>query len=49
MSDGRDRLQIMNEFQAAQRKRLEEPAADIGLEPFCAMVHLLAPVITDGQ
>ncbi|KAG0632106.1 hypothetical protein M758_1G304300 [Ceratodon purpureus] len=32
-------IQIMNEFQAAQRKRLEEPAADIGLEPFCAMVN----------
>lgn len=36
----KDRLQIMNEFQAAQRKRLEEPAADVGLEPFCAMVCL---------
>ncbi|KAG0583897.1 hypothetical protein KC19_3G169800 [Ceratodon purpureus] len=28
----------MNEFQAAQRKRLEEPAADIGSEPFCAIM-----------
>jgi exocyst complex component 3 len=28
----------MNEFQAAERHQLEEPAADIGLEPLCAMV-----------
>jgi exocyst complex component 3 len=28
----------MNEFQGAERRRLEEPAADIGLEPLCAMV-----------
>jgi exocyst complex component 3 len=29
----------MNEFQAAERHQLEEPAADIGLEPLCAMVN----------
>ena len=28
----------MNDFQAAERKRLEEPASEIGLEPLCAMV-----------
>lgn len=31
----------MIDFQAAQKKRLEEPASDIGLEPLCAMVHLI--------
>lgn len=28
----------MIDFQAAERRRLEEPASDIGLEPLCAMV-----------
>lgn len=28
----------MIDFQAAERKRFEEPASDIGLEPLCAMV-----------
>lgn len=28
----------MIDFQAAERKRLEEPASEIGLEPLCAMV-----------
>ncbi|CAK9200944.1 unnamed protein product [Sphagnum troendelagicum] len=32
-------IQVMNEFQAAERHQLEEPAADIGLEPLCAMVN----------
>jgi hypothetical protein len=31
-------LQVMIDFQAAERKRLEEPASEIGLEPLCAMV-----------
>lgn len=30
--------QVMIDFQAAEKKRLEEPASDIGLEPLCAMV-----------
>ena len=30
----------MIDFQAAERKRLEEPASEIGLEPLCAMVRL---------
>ncbi|KAG2665417.1 hypothetical protein I3760_15G007100 [Carya illinoinensis] len=32
-------IQVMNDFQAAERKRLEEPASDIGLEPLCAMIN----------
>ena len=28
----------MIDFQAAERKRLEEPASEIGLEPLCAVV-----------
>lgn len=28
----------MIDFQAAEKKRLEEPASEIGLEPICAMV-----------
>ena len=32
-------LQIMIDFQAAERKRFEEPASEIGLEPLCAMVY----------
>ena len=31
-------LQVMIDFQAAERKRLEEPASEVGLEPLCAMV-----------
>lgn len=31
-------LQVMIDFQAAEKKRLEEPASEIGLEPLCAMV-----------
>ncbi|KAL8256602.1 hypothetical protein R6Q59_031669 [Mikania micrantha] len=30
--------QVMIDFQAAVKKRLEEPASEIGLEPLCAMV-----------
>uniref|UniRef100_A0A6N2M8W4 Uncharacterized protein n=1 Tax=Salix viminalis TaxID=40686 RepID=A0A6N2M8W4_SALVM len=30
---------VMIDFQAAERKRLEEPASEIGLEPLCAMVN----------
>lgn len=30
--------QVMIDFQGAERKRLEEPASEIGLEPLCAMV-----------
>ncbi|KAJ6291506.1 hypothetical protein OIU76_023559 [Salix suchowensis] len=32
-------VQVMIDFQAAERKRLEEPASEIGLEPLCAMVN----------
>uniref|UniRef100_A0A9I9DL06 Exocyst complex component SEC6 n=1 Tax=Cucumis melo TaxID=3656 RepID=A0A9I9DL06_CUCME len=31
-------IQVMIDFQAAERKRLEEPASEIGLEPLCAMI-----------
>lgn len=37
-------FQVMIDFQAAQKKRLEEPASDIGLEPLCAMVSLIINV-----
>ncbi|KAF9661699.1 hypothetical protein SADUNF_Sadunf19G0095700 [Salix dunnii] len=30
---------VMIDFQAAERKRLEEPASEIGLEPLCAMIN----------
>ncbi|KAL6970866.1 SNARE-binding exocyst subunit S6 [Sarracenia purpurea var. burkii] len=32
-------LQVMIDFQAAERKRFEEPASEIGLEPLCAMIN----------
>ncbi|KAJ6422065.1 hypothetical protein OIU84_027078 [Salix udensis] len=32
-------VKVMIDFQAAERKRLEEPASEIGLEPLCAMVN----------
>lgn len=32
-------IQVMVDFQAAERQRLEEPVAEIGLEPLCAMVN----------
>ncbi|KAF7144185.1 hypothetical protein RHSIM_Rhsim05G0166700 [Rhododendron simsii] len=32
-------LRVMIDFQAAERKRLEEPASEIGLEPLCAMIN----------
>ncbi|XP_042514334.1 exocyst complex component SEC6 [Macadamia integrifolia] len=32
-------IQVMIDFQAAERKRLEEPATEIGLEPICAMIN----------
>uniref|UniRef100_A0A7N0TUC4 Exocyst complex component Sec6 n=1 Tax=Kalanchoe fedtschenkoi TaxID=63787 RepID=A0A7N0TUC4_KALFE len=32
-------IQVMIDFQAAERKRFEEPASDIGLEPLCAMIN----------
>ncbi|XP_065627880.1 exocyst complex component SEC6 [Quercus suber] len=32
-------IQIMIDFQAAERKRLEEPASEVGLEPLCAMIN----------
>ncbi|XP_028109735.1 exocyst complex component SEC6 isoform X1 [Camellia sinensis] len=32
-------IQVMIDFQAAERKRLEEPASEIGLEPLCAMIN----------
>ncbi|XP_019192346.1 PREDICTED: exocyst complex component SEC6-like isoform X1 [Ipomoea nil] len=32
-------IQVMSDFQGAERKRLEEPAAEIGLEPLCAMIN----------
>jgi len=31
----------MIDFQAAEKKRLEEPASEIGLEPLCAMVSVI--------
>nr|VDD64188.1 unnamed protein product [Brassica oleracea] len=31
--------QVMIDFQAAERKRVAEPASDIGLEPLCAMIN----------
>ncbi|KAG5380837.1 hypothetical protein IGI04_028679 [Brassica rapa subsp. trilocularis] len=30
---------VMIDFQAAERKRVAEPASDIGLEPLCAMIN----------
>ncbi|CAH2066807.1 unnamed protein product [Thlaspi arvense] len=30
---------VMIDFQAAEKKRVEEPASDIGLEPLCAMIN----------
>ncbi|KAF9612489.1 hypothetical protein IFM89_000411 [Coptis chinensis] len=40
-------IQVMNDFQAAERRRLTEPASDIGLEPLCALeaVHQTVSVI----
>ncbi|KAL5180906.1 Exocyst complex component SEC6 [Glycine soja] len=32
-------IQVMIDFQAAEKKRLEEPASEIGLEPLCAMIN----------
>ncbi|GLJ11406.1 hypothetical protein SUGI_0166340 [Cryptomeria japonica] len=32
-------IQVMVDFQAAERQRLEEPVAEIGLEPLCAIVN----------
>uniref|UniRef100_A0A2P2KJZ0 Exocyst complex component SEC6-like n=1 Tax=Rhizophora mucronata TaxID=61149 RepID=A0A2P2KJZ0_RHIMU len=32
-------IQVMIDFQAAERKRLGEPASEIGLEPLCAMIN----------
>ncbi|CAM8878167.1 unnamed protein product [Rhodiola kirilowii] len=32
-------IQVMIDFQAAEKKRFEEPASDIGLEPLCAMIN----------
>ncbi|XP_042416077.1 exocyst complex component SEC6-like [Zingiber officinale] len=32
-------IQVMLDFQAAERHRLEEPASEIGLEPICAMIN----------
>ncbi|PSS31680.1 Exocyst complex component like [Actinidia chinensis var. chinensis] len=32
-------IQVMIDFQAAERKRLEEPASEIGLEPLCALIN----------
>ncbi|WOG91593.1 hypothetical protein DCAR_0310842 [Daucus carota subsp. sativus] len=32
-------IEVLDDFQAAQRKRLEEPASEIGLEPLCAMIN----------
>ncbi|XP_073226473.1 exocyst complex component SEC6 isoform X2 [Cicer arietinum] len=32
-------IQVMIDFQAAEKKRLGEPASEIGLEPLCAMVN----------
>ncbi|XP_027149986.1 exocyst complex component SEC6 [Coffea eugenioides] len=32
-------IQVMIDFQAAERQRLEEPASEIGLEPLCAVIN----------
>ncbi|KAI5391620.1 SNARE-binding exocyst subunit S6 [Lathyrus oleraceus] len=32
-------IQVMIDFQAAEKKRLQEPASEIGLEPLCAMIN----------
>ncbi|KAL0800789.1 hypothetical protein Bca101_055964 [Brassica carinata] len=32
-------IQVMIDFQAAEKKRVGEPASDIGLEPLCAMIN----------
>ncbi|XP_019175325.1 PREDICTED: exocyst complex component SEC6 isoform X2 [Ipomoea nil] len=32
-------IQVMIDFQGAERKRLEEPASEIGLEPLCAVIN----------
>ncbi|XP_054795564.1 exocyst complex component SEC6 [Prosopis cineraria] len=32
-------IQVMIDFQAAEKKGLEEPASEIGLEPLCAMIN----------
>lgn len=32
-------IQVMIDFQAAEKKRLEEPASEIGLESICAMIN----------
>ncbi|KAL9665025.1 hypothetical protein QQ045_020434 [Rhodiola kirilowii] len=32
-------IQVMIDFQAAEKKRFEEPASEIGLEPLCAMIN----------
>lgn len=32
-------IQVMIDFQAAERQRFEEPASEIGLEPLCAMIN----------
>lgn len=32
-------IQVMIDFQAAERQRLEEPASDIGLESLCALIN----------
>ncbi|GLU06868.1 hypothetical protein SLE2022_238570 [Rubroshorea leprosula] len=32
-------IQVMIDFQAAERQRLQEPASDIGLEPLCATIN----------
>ncbi|CAN1324147.1 Exocyst complex component SEC6 [Linum perenne] len=32
-------IQVMMDFQAAEKKRLQEPASEIGLEPLCAMIN----------
>ncbi|CAN1324148.1 Exocyst complex component SEC6 [Linum perenne] len=40
-------IQVMMDFQAAEKKRLQEPASEIGLEPLCAMVcsHLCSLLV----
>ncbi|KAK0572163.1 hypothetical protein LWI29_027090 [Acer saccharum] len=32
-------IQVLIDFQAAERQRLAEPASEIGLEPLCAMIN----------
>lgn len=42
-------FQVMIDFQAAERKSLEEPPSEIGLEVLCAMVCTLCQQIISDR